>query len=159
MQTKGSEGRFVSVPVEVRLFEGIDTSDPSACWIWQKYRLNGYGQISDNGRNRLAHRVSYELAHGPIQDGLDVCHRCDNPACINPAHLFAGTAKDNMADMMAKGRKTILGGEEHPMAKLSVDEVFLIRSASGTHRQIAARRGVSKSTVTRIKSGQSWRYL
>lgn len=78
---------------------------PDECWPWTgAVTGKGYGKISLAYRHRNAHRVAFELWHGPIPDGLLVCHRCDNRPCCNPAHLFVGTAKDNAEDMMAKGR-------------------------------------------------------
>lgn len=87
--------------LDARLLKG---AEPGACWVWTGATLKGYGQIGDAGVVKYAHRVAYELAFGPIPDGLMVCHRCDNPPCCNPDHLFTGTALDNVADMVGKGR-------------------------------------------------------
>jgi hypothetical protein len=77
----------------------------TGCWEWQRYRLwTGYGRMTVDGRMTNAHRVAYELFIGPIPPGLIVCHRCDNPPCCNPEHLFTGTWQDNTNDAMAKGR-------------------------------------------------------
>lgn len=94
--------------VSKRFWTKVAKTDEHLCWLWTgaKYR-NGYGGFGVN-RNGLkmtgAHRMSWELAHGPIPPGLDICHRCDVPACVNPTHLFLGTTQDNMRDKIAKGR-------------------------------------------------------
>jgi hypothetical protein len=75
------------------------------CWLWQGYRdRDGYGHHHYNGRRWRAHRLAWTLARGPIPGGLYVCHRCDNPPCVNPAHLELGTQKENIGDCLAKGR-------------------------------------------------------
>lgn len=93
-----------------RFFAKFEIGEPDECWNWLGSRDKGYGKISDgvteggHPRPRGAHRVSYEIHKGPIPPGLLVMHSCDNPACVNPAHLSLGTVKDNGIDMARKGR-------------------------------------------------------
>lgn len=101
-------GRPRGIPLETRFWAQVDMrSGIWECWEWTGARLpRGYGFAWDNavGANRLAHRLAWELTNGPIPDDLWVLHRCDNPPCVRPDHLFLGTAADNAHDMMAKGR-------------------------------------------------------
>lgn len=92
--------------VEEKLWDNIDTSKgDNACWEWQGTRNSGgYGTLSGNENGLLAHRVAYEILVGEIPKGMFVCHKCDNPPCCNPSHLFLGTPKDNIRDMIDKGR-------------------------------------------------------
>lgn len=90
----------------------------TGCWLWMGSTWGGgYGQVRINRRTRFAHRVAWEVSNGPIPNGLFVLHRCDNPPCVNPAHLFLGTHQDNMDDMMRKGRKVVLTGDRNGMRK------------------------------------------
>jgi len=90
-------------PVGHRLSKECHVEGDCLIWTGQKSTY-GYGQIRHNGRTHNCHRLVYEMIHGPVQKGLFVCHECDNPACIHPDHLWAGTPKDNTHDCIAKGR-------------------------------------------------------
>ncbi len=101
---KGVKG-FVSVPPRERFWDKVDLSaGPNKCWLWLGATNTRYGMFWCGGRQVKAHRFSWEMVHGPIPDGLLVCHRCDNPPCVNPSHLFLGSMSDNILDAVAKGR-------------------------------------------------------
>jgi hypothetical protein len=99
--------------------------DISGCWLWLSNRksVGGYGILRVRGTQTMAHRYAYELTHGPIPEGLFVCHKCDVPACVNPDHLFLGTALDNTIDMIGKGRSRFIGHSP----RLSDDQVREVR--------------------------------
>jgi hypothetical protein len=131
------------------------------CWEWTGARSKGYGQVRLNGRRVGAHVASFELNVGPV-GGLDVLHRCDNPPCVRPDHLFLGTAKDNVADMMAKGRNRPLRGEANGCSKLTEPEVVAVvaRIRAGQSDVVVAKEtGVSRSVVHGIRTGRSWRHV
>ncbi len=137
------------------------TPEPfSGCWLWTAgVSGDGYGAIKRNGRQERAHRLAWEMLHGPIPAGLLVLHQCDVPLCVNPAHLFLGTAKDNYADSKQKGRNTSHTGENNGSAKLIAAQVRQIRSATGSQRGIATKFGISQERVWAIKRGIAWRHL
>lgn len=91
---------------EEKIRSHVIKNDNTGCLVWsgKSFNQQGYGIVRHNGRNTSAHRLAWILANGPIPEGLHVCHRCDNPPCCNPEHLFIGTRKDNMQDCLAKGR-------------------------------------------------------
>lgn len=101
-----------------------------------------------------AHRISYEMYVGQIASSLVVCHKCDNPLCVNPDHLFLGTVADNCADMVNKGRSQ--QGQKHWKSRLTVEQILLIRNDVRTGKEIAADFGVSERQVLRIKDGTRW---
>lgn len=109
--------------------------------------VHGYGRVKWGGKTYSAHRIAYEELIGPIADGLAVCHHCDNPPCVNPAHLFAADQAVNVADMIAKGR-------QRHATKLSADEVRSIRGDQRQGKLIAAEYGVNESTVSKIRLGR-----
>lgn len=129
----------------------------NGCFEWQGTKSVGYGRLRV-GKNVIgAHRVSYETFRGPIPPGLFVCHRCDNPACINPSHLFLGTAKDNAQDALSKGR---LNG--HPFKMTAPSSVAQIRRAwkSGEKQKALAKRfGLSVGAVGRICRNKVWKEI
>jgi len=144
-------------------FEGNYKVAAGGCWEWAKCRdQNGYGRIQHDGRSQVAHRIAWELWVGPIPEGKCILHKCDNPSCINPDHLFVGTQLDNIADMNAKGRhgKFVHESESSPGAKLKWPEVREIRRRCANGEliyMVANDYGVSKTTVGYIIRRQTWR--
>lgn len=142
--------------------ENISVDPDTGCWVWQKHiGAWGYGMFgrSSGGVRKTykAHRASYELYVGPIPDGMMICHKCDNPACCNPEHLYAGTGSDNMNDMWSRDR--------HPKhnskagAKITVEQVNEIREleGTGTLREIGAKYGISAQSVLNIFNRTRWK--
>lgn len=156
------EGRRVA-PV-VAFWAKVSKADGDSCWGWTGALIStGYGLISVRGELTLAHRYSYTVNVSPIPDGLHVLHRCDNPKCVRPDHLFLGTNNDNIADRVAKGRgrgpRPGLAGEKNRNAKLTADAVRRMRilAASGvSHLAISKQFSVSRTTANRIINRKSW---
>jgi hypothetical protein len=165
---KGQPVRFIpghsnGPPLEERFHDRVAAAGPDDCWLWTGGRLPaGYGALWDKriNNNRATHRLAWELANGPIPDGLWVLHRCDNPPCCNPAHLFLGTQAENDADRTVKGRSS--RGDHHPDSKLSEQVVPEIRRrfAAGEHaRDLAVEYGVSSTTLWQAATGKTWRHV
>lgn len=139
------------------------------CWIWTGETFkNGYARyqshrirsIDPSLRAGRASRIAWVLTNGPIPDGLNACHKCDTPRCVNPDHLFLGTHLDNARDMVAKGRSC--HGVKRKNAKLNDDAVRQIRNdlaAGHTQRSIAERFGVNTSLISNIHTGDKWRHV
>lgn len=130
---------YVTTPIESRFWSKVNRSGgPDACWPWMGTRiLSGYGQIWENGKHRPATHIALRLAGRPLAPGEQACHQCDNPPCVNPAHLFAGSRSDNVQDMVAKGRMNLAG--RTPAWRRRMSEVVTATWASYTPEERRAR--------------------
>lgn len=141
----------------------------SGCWEWSgPYDKDGYGVIKRLGKTYRAHRVSFTIHNGKIPEGLMILHSCDNPKCVNPAHLSPGTAKDNSDDMIRRGRKAVVRGAEalrgarNARAKLTSLEVLRIRcrASEGESQAALAREfNVSDAAICNIIARRSWKHI
>jgi hypothetical protein len=150
---------------EKALLSRLPLGSAAECWEWPAARTkHGYGVFTHQHKQYYAHRVAYAVFHGPIPDGMDICHTCDNPACCNLDHLWAGTPADNARDMVSKGRGKgkVFRGEDHPMSKLTADEASAIRKLADegmNQMEIARQFGVSQSTVMGVRTRRTWKHL
>jgi hypothetical protein len=164
----------VGISVEDRFWSKVRIGD--GCWEWTGAKAGrGYGVIGvggsrrSGGRQDYAHRLSWEMANGPIPHGIFVCHRCDNPRCVRPGHLFLGSVQDNADDMVSKGRQSRgprhadkTRGEAHGRAKLVEADVLAIRArraAGETLMELAAAFGVNHGAISKIANRRTWRHL
>ena len=148
--------RYKENSLEMRFWPKIHKTNQ--CWIWLALvDRDGYGKIEKSPPEKgtlRAHRVSWMIHHGLIPENLNVLHKCDNPGCVNPSHLFLGGAKENARDCMIKRR--------HPMIKLSVEEIYKVRcfcDAGLKDREISEKTGVERSQVNRIRNRKIWQYV
>lgn len=130
----------------------------NGCWEWQSWKIaKGYGQFHYQGKTVYAHRMAYTLFIGPIPADFHVMHKCDNPGCANPKHLFVGTDQDNMTDKVKKGRQ--LHGEkvnDHILTEAQVLEIF---NSKETQIVLSRIYGVCQSHISNIKNGRNWNRL
>lgn len=148
--------------IHVKRFEEKYQVNPeTGCWEWTASRNNrGYGVIGFKGEQYLAHRFSYMIFQGAIPEGKLICHHCDNPKCVNPDHLYAGTAKDNRVDNLLRGRNTAGGpaGMGNGRAKLTDEDIALIfqlREQGYLQREIGAKLGITQAYVGKVLRGEN----
>lgn len=138
--------------IKCRLLFGIKKQD--GCWIWQGSKSSSfYGKVRINGKTFSTHRASYFVFNGDIPEGLWVCHKCDTPLCINPEHLFLGTASENRRDAMSKNRLKSIIGENNNQArftKLQIDEMRALRSDGFTYERLSRIFNCSYTHLYRI---------
>lgn len=136
-----------------RFWEKVLVDDSDKCWEWSAATVTKwkYGAFRYNGKTGYAHRFSWELHNGKIPNGLFVLHKCDNPSCVNPEHLFLGTHSDNMIDMDKKGRRTL--------RKLTPEIIREIRSSDESLTSMAGRLGVAISTVGDTRNRKRWEWV
>jgi len=179
-----SKNKHGNKSFEQRFWEKVNKREPNECWTWTgatqaPWHYGSFQRgIGSDGKSHsdVAHRVSYELTYGCIQKGLFVCHRCDNPRCVNPNHLFLGTHTDNMRDMHQKRRgmqytkpERITRGEHQHLAKLTSDDIKAIRatyqpgkaghSSDMSIGALARKYHVSKSTMNSIIKRETWKHI
>lgn len=161
-------GRFVKLTTEEKFWEKVNKTE--YCWEWTGCLFpNGYGCLmrydDDKQYPMLAHRVSWENHFSEIPEGLVVCHKCDNRKCVNPDHLFLGTQKENIQDMIQKNRRVITPsiGSKNGSAKLSEEQVKEIREKfiprKVTVKMLAEEYGVSAATIEAIVLRKTWKHI
>lgn len=158
-------GKQNHAPASVRFWRRVEKGAENECWLWTgKTEQNGYGRFQVGGKGAPqvgAHRYSYELHFGPPPPDMVVMHKCDVRNCVNPSHLVLGTHLDNMADMMAKGRKRWVTpiGEASGAARLTDALVREMRASSESHVAWAKRLGVGKTAIRAARLGETWAHV
>jgi hypothetical protein len=152
-----------TVPAEVLVNHYLKRTRVNAkdCWLWRGAKTEGgYGRVTFRQKGYILHRLIWHYFRGAIPKRLDVCHRCDTPACWNVKHLYLGTRKKNLSDAVSKGR--MARGSKHYNAKLRESDVHEIRrrlSAGQTHREVANDFSVIRETVSQIAQKKNWAWL
>lgn len=147
-----------SKSIEESFWERVNKTN--SCWIWTGQAPNGYGRIDRSTGSYSSHRVSWELHFGRVPEGMHVLHKCDNPLCVNPEHLFLGSQVDNNTDKISKSRQA--KGEDFPHAKLTEEKVREIREMTKqgySQVELAQIHKIDNSRICAIVNGNSWRHV
>ncbi len=143
-----------------RLFNSLIYNPVTHCWEWTGVLRRGYGRITINYKMQSVHRVIYEYCYGPIfKEKPCILHRCDNPKCCNPLHLYAGTHQDNTDDMLKRNRCKTGQGEKNHSVKLTEEQVLEIRASKELLRILAKRYNMSITTIHEIKTRKTWKHI
>jgi hypothetical protein len=134
-----------------RFWSRVNVLGPKDCWEWQGGKANsGHGRFWFDGKQIPAHRAAYLIEVGEIPEGLNVCHSCDNPPCVNPRHLWLGTQAENLQDMCDKGRHV-------GCRKLTEDDVRAIRASNDSSADLAKHYGMTYHAIWAVRAHRTWR--
>ena len=145
-----------------RFWSNYESKDHAECWDWIGTTIDGYGRFVVNKSSRLAHRVSWMVYRGPIPEGAQINHKCNNRRCVNPSHLYAGTAADNTADAVKARTAKIRRGAENNTSKLTAEQVLGIReelAGGASTRALGRKYGVSNMAISMINTRKNWGWL
>lgn len=154
--------RLIQFTIKERFLMQIHLTNKNKCWEWRGYKQKGYGRFLLNGKKILAHRASFIIFFGKIKNGMYICHKCDNPSCVNPNHLYAGTPKQNALDSLYRNRNYMKKGDLNPRAKLNskvVKKIKYFLSLNERPIKLSKMFNISYSSIQNIKRGITWKHI
>lgn len=137
----------------------VQVLGPDDCWLWTGSKSGGYGNFAFNGKTVKAHRYSYIITYGSIPDGMEICHTCDTPACVNPRHLWAGTHGDNVRDCISKGRGNKSYGKAHSKAIMTEQDVREIRASGRSLAALGRLYETTPENISAIQKRRTWKHI